>query len=170
MKVIVNDANILIDLVELKLLPHFFALEFDFLTTELVLAELFEEQYQSLLPYINNGTLIVHEMTGDDLTEIYFLQTSKPSLSEQDCSAFYQARKNTATLLTSDNTLRAFAKEAQLDVHGHLWVFDRMIEADTITGSRACEKLLELCKTINPKLGLPKDECARRMELWKKNK
>jgi predicted nucleic acid-binding protein len=155
-KVIVNDANILIDLVELKLLPHFFALEFEFLTTELVLAELFEEQYQSLLPYIDNGTLIVHEMTGDDLTEIYLIQASRPSLSEQDCSAFYQARKNTATLITSDNTLRAFAKAEQLEVHGHLWVFDRMVEANTITGSRACEKLSELCDIINPKLGLPK--------------
>jgi len=31
-----------------------------------------------------------------------------------DCSAFYQARKNTATLITSYNTLRAFAKEQQL--------------------------------------------------------
>jgi hypothetical protein len=88
----------LIDLVELKLLPHFFALEFEFLTTELVLAELFEEQYQSLLPYIDNGKLIVHEMTGDDLTQIYLIQAFKPTLSEQCCSAFYQARQHTATL------------------------------------------------------------------------
>lgn len=168
MKVIVNDANILIDLVELKLLPHFFALEFDFLTTELVLAELFEEQYQALFPYIDNGTLIVHEMTGEDLIEIYLIQASKPSLSEQDCSAFYQARQHAATLITSDNTLRAFAKEQELEVHGHLWVFDCMVAANTITGTRACEKLSELCETINPKLGLPKGECARRIKLWKK--
>jgi predicted nucleic acid-binding protein len=167
-KVIVNDANILIDLVELKLLPHFFALEFEFLTTELVLAELFEEQYQSLLPYIDNGTLIVHEMTGEDLMEIYLIQASKPSLSEQDCSAFYQARQHAATLITSDNTLRTFAKEQELEVHGHLWVFDCMVAANTITGTRACEKLSELCETINPKLGLPKGECARRIKLWKK--
>lgn len=168
MKVIVNDANILIDLVELKLLPHFFALEFEFLTTELVLAELFEEQYQSLLPYIDNGTLIVHEMTSEDLMEIYLIQASKPSLSEQDCSAFYQARQHAATLITSDNTLRTFAKEQELEVHGHLWVFDCMVAANTITGTRACEKLSELCETINPKLGLPKGECARRIKLWKK--
>lgn len=167
MNVIVNDANILIDLVDLKLLPHFFALKFEFLTTELVLAELFEEQYQSLLPYIDNGQLTVHEMTGDDLTEIYLIQASKPVLSEQDCSAFYQARQHTATLITSDNKLRAFAKEQQLEVHGHLWVFDRMVAAATITGTRAREKLSELSETINPKLGLPKAECARRIKLWK---
>ncbi len=144
-------------------MPHFFTLEFEFLTTELVLAELFEEQFQSLLPYIDNGQLIVHEMTGDDLTEIFLIQASKPTLSEQDCSALYQARKNTATLITSDNKLRAFAKEQQMEVHGHLWLFDRMVEADTLTGSRACEKLTELCEIINPKLGLPKSECSKRI-------
>ncbi len=36
MKVIVNDANILIDLVELELLDQFFKLEFTFVTTALV--------------------------------------------------------------------------------------------------------------------------------------
>jgi hypothetical protein len=43
MRIIVNDANILIDLVELQLLPQFFALEFEFYTTTLILEELLEE-------------------------------------------------------------------------------------------------------------------------------
>jgi len=42
--IIVNDANILIDLVELKILPYFFKLEFEFRTTELIMDELLEEQ------------------------------------------------------------------------------------------------------------------------------
>lgn len=71
-------------------------------------------------------------------------------------------------LITSDNTLRAFVKEQQLEVYGHLWVFDRMMETETITGSRACEKLSELCEIINPKLGLPKAECAKRIKLLSK--
>lgn len=121
MRVIVNDANILIDLVELKLLPHFFTLEFEFLTTELVLAELLRSNTSPCSSTSANGQLIVYEMTGDDLTEICLIQASKPTLSEQDCSAFYQAR-HLATLITSNNTLRAFAKEQQLEVHGHLWV------------------------------------------------
>lgn len=53
-----------------------------------------------------------------------------------------------------------------MEVHGHLWLFDRMVEADTITGSRACEKLKELCEIINPKLGLPKSECSKRISKW----
>lgn len=166
MKVIVNDANILIDLVDLGLLPHFFALNFEFLTTSLVVNELFEEQQEALLPYIDNGTLIVQEFTEDDLLEIFSLQLSRPTLSEQDCSAFYQATKKKGTLITSDNALRKFAKDENLEVHGHLWVFDRMVEASTITGARASEKLNELCDTVNPKLGLPKNECNKRYLKW----
>ncbi|MBN2522843.1 MAG: hypothetical protein JXB24_06190 [Bacteroidales bacterium] len=166
MKEIVNDANILIDLVELQLLPHFFALEFEFLTTDLVLDELFEEQYQSLLPYIDSDKLIVYEMTGNDLDEILLIKASNPALSEQDCSAFYQAKINAATLVTGDNILRRFAEVNKLEVHGHLWIFDCMVEARTITRIRACEKLTELCDIVNPKLGLPKSECAKRMKRW----
>ena len=58
MKLIVNDANILIDLVDLKLLPHFFQIECEFHTAELILEELLDEQQEALLPYIETGKLI----------------------------------------------------------------------------------------------------------------
>jgi len=89
----VNDANILIDRVDLKLLPHFFQIECEFHTTELILAELLDEQQEALLPYIETGKLIV-DIISEDLVEIYTIRISKPALSEQDCSAFYQALKN----------------------------------------------------------------------------
>lgn len=166
MKIIVNDANILIDLVELKLLPHFFALEFEFLTTDLVFNELLQEQQDSLSPYIDNGSLQVQELDAEDLIEIAVIQTTKPQLSEQDCSAFYQAMKNTAALITSDNILRKFAKAQEMEVYGHLWVFDCMVRRGAISKARACEKLTELCEVVNPKLGLPKAECTKRIKLW----
>lgn len=164
MKVIVNDANILIDLVELDILSSFFRLKFEFLTTSLILEELFPDQQAALQPYIDRKTLEVQDMSADDLVEISKIQQQKSSLSEQDCSAFYQAKKNSATLITSDNTLRKYAKQKQMEVHGHLWVFERMVQAKTISGTRACEKLEELCEKVNPKLGLPESECKKRIK------
>ena len=168
MKTIVNDANILIDLVDLALLPNFFSLKFEFLTTELVLNELYEDQYGCLLPYIENESLAKLELTEEDLLEITSIQAARPNLSEQDCSAFHQAWKNNAILITSDNTLKKFAKKKGLEVHGHLWIFDRMVKAQTITGARAYQKLEELCNNVNPKLGLPKSECEKLIKLWSK--
>jgi len=118
MIIVVNDANILIDLVKLRMLPHFFALGFTFCTTDLVLFE------QELAPYIDQGNLDVIEITNEQFLEIIQITSAVPTLSEQDCSAFYQARELNAMLLTSDNKLRKFAKESDLQVHGHLWVFD----------------------------------------------
>ena len=91
MKIIVNDANILIDLVELQLLPNFFALEFEFYTTSLAFEELEEDQQSTLQTYIDSGNLLVREMTYEQLAEINSIQKTKPALSLQDCSAFYQA-------------------------------------------------------------------------------
>ena len=168
MKVIVNDANILIDLVDLKLLPHFFQIECEFHTTELILEEFLEEQKEALLPYIETGKLIIDLIREEDLGEIYTIRMTKPALSEQDCSAFYQARKDNAALITSDNALRKFAKNEDIEVHGHLWVFDHLVDNNIIGGERAVEKLNELCEVINPKLGLPKNECQMRIRKWKK--
>ena len=104
MIIIVNDANILIDLVELKILHWFFQLEFEFHTTNLILEELFVEQKEALFPYIETGSLIVDDITEEDLIEILKIRDTKPSLSEQDCSTFYKAQQYSAIIITSDNT------------------------------------------------------------------
>ena len=166
MKIIVNDANILIDLVELRLLHYFFRLKFEFHTTELVLAELFDDQYSALEPYIVTGYLIVDEITTDDLSMIIQIQNTKPALSEQDCSALYQAQKSDAILITSDNTLRRYATSNNVEVHGHLWIFDHLVRENIFCGSKAVEKLTELRTTVNPKLGLPEIECQKRISYW----
>ena len=169
MKIVVNDANILIDLVELKILHWFFKLEFEFHTTIFILDELFVEQKEALLPYIETGSLIVDDITEEDLIEIFKIRNTKPSLSEQDCSAFYKAQKHSAILITSDNTLRKFAQENNVEVHGHLWVFDNLVNNKILMGITAIEKLKELCNVINPKLGLPNGECLKRINLWSKS-
>lgn len=133
MIVVVNDANVLIDLVELRLLPHFFDLKMEFHCTSLILEELFEEQVEALMPYIETGRLLLDEHTVQELEEILAIGIQKPSLSEQGCSALCKARSLNATLLTSDNTLRKFAKAEAVDVHGHFWIFDRMVEAQSIS-------------------------------------
>jgi len=167
-RIIVNDANILIDLIKLRLLSDFFRLEFQFYVTNMVWSELIPSQTEALAPYIDKGTLQVYEVTSEDLGTITNLTNQYPRLSNKDCSALHLASELNALLITSDKQLRITAQSISLEVHGHLWVLDCMVEANTITGTRACEKLSELCDTINPKLGLPEGECARRIKLWKK--
>jgi|SRR5690606_10807306 len=168
MRIIVNDANILIDLVELQLLPQFFALKFEFFTTTLILEELLDEQRVQLETYITQEILKAEEMSTKDLEAIKTIEKSKPKLSQQDCSAYHQATSKQGTLVTSDNVLRKFAIATNIDVHGHLWLFDQMVDQNTLMPITASQKLMELCDTINTQLKLPKVECDQRHEVWNK--
>jgi predicted nucleic acid-binding protein len=167
MKVVVNDANILIDLVKLQLLPHFFALAWEFHTTSLVLDELYDSQQEAYAAYIDNKRLTIDDLDGDELSVLLDFRTEKPQLSEQDCSAVLLSMKTDGLLISSDKNLREFAKAKGLEVHGHLWLFDQMVDSNTITPLRAAEKLDELKHFVNPRLHLPEVECQKRINLWK---
>lgn len=167
MKIVVNDANILIDLVKLQLLPHFFALAWEIHTTSLVLDELYDNQQEAFSVYINNKRLIIDDLDGDELSGLLDFRLEKPQLSEQDCSTILLSMKTNGLLITSDKNLKEFARCKGLEVHGHLWLFDQMVDANTITPLHAAEKLEELKYWVNPRLQLPEKEYQRRISLWK---
>jgi predicted nucleic acid-binding protein len=168
MIIVVNDANILIDLVKLELLPHFFAMELKFYTTDLILNELHDWQVLEYEHYINIHKLTIMNLTDNELSEVQKLQTEKRQLSEQDCSAIVCAQKVEGTIITSDKNLRNFATSKTLTVVGHLWMFDKMIEQCTITPVQAIYKLKELIEQVNPRLNLPEAECKSRISNWKR--
>ena len=168
MKVVVNDANILIDLVKLQLLPHFFGLGWEYHTTSLIFDELYEDQQEAFAPYQDKGVFIVADLDAKELGKVLELQIEKPQLSEQDCSALFYTMKTSGILLSSDKNLRDFAENKKVDVHGHLWIFDVMVAQKCISPTRAAEKLEELINVINPKLRLPDHECKRRIGFWGK--
>ena len=166
MIVVVNDANILIDLIKLQLVEVFFQMDWEFHSTNLIIEnELYDEQKEQLQPYIENGKLIIQELDVEDMLNIMTIQAQKPQLSDKDCSALHCAQKLDGLLITSDNTLRKFAKIKKVEVHGHLWVFDALLQHRCITPQTAISKLTEL-NTINAKLNLPKKECEARIEKW----
>ena len=71
-----------------------------------------------------------------------------------------------AILLTSDKELRKFSEKRSIEVHGHLWVFDQMVENNILTPNTASEKLDELSTEINKRVYLPIKECESRKKKW----
>lgn len=166
MRIIVNDANILIDLVELGLLQQFFSLPFEFQTTGSIFDELYEHQQMEFELFIRQERLTIVEFTENELTSINALNLKKPALSIQDCSAFFQAHRTEGILITGDNTLKKFAKTNHVEAYGHLWVLDRLFEAGILSGPEASVFLTNLTDRINPRLGLPDTECQKRHAAW----
>jgi predicted nucleic acid-binding protein len=161
---LVNDANILIDLLKINLLDTFFKLEFDFQVTDMVFAEIREENLADLKRCIDLNLLTMQGFTFEDLLQIQLIEDNNPVLSIADCSCLFLAEKFSATLLTGDGALRRIAEQQNIPVHGILWVLDELIARGLLAKTEAHDKLLQL-KELNPRL--PDHECRKRLKAWK---
>lgn len=152
MRVIINDANILIDLVHLDLMDEFIQLEMELKTTDFVYEELNEDQKDVINGFINSGDieLIVTE-EDEDFTSIANILENSSGLSFEDCSVWHYANKLDGILLSGDGRLRKQAVANGIPVKGILYVFDQLLLKELITFDYAIEKLEELYE-INPRL------------------
>ena len=119
---LVNDANILIDLLKIDLLDTFFQLEFDFQVTDMVFAEIQEDNVAELHRFIDRQLLTKQGFSFEELLKIQLIEVNNPALSIADCSCLYLAEKLSGTLLTGDGALRRIAEQHNIPVHGILWV------------------------------------------------
>lgn len=166
-KVVVNDTNVFIDLLEVGLLNEFFDLPWEVHTTDFVMYELQREgQKEQVAHFSAKHKLHVADFTIDEMTDIYDLHDQhegSTNVSITDCSVWYYAKNKGYTLLTGDRKLRKTAIFDGVEVRGILYVFDSLVLEQVITKSLAAEKL-SLLKTINPRL--PKDEVESRIREW----
>jgi predicted nucleic acid-binding protein len=143
MKIAITDACIFIDLIELRLTSQFFSLPIEIHTSLDVYNELNPEQQELLKAYQSIGKLIVHNITQEEKIQIQN-QVFPRSLSEVDKSVIFLAAKHKAILISSDKTVRSYAKARSIEYHGMLWVFDILIEAGLISRPDAVDKIQKL--------------------------
>lgn len=163
MIVLVSDASILIDLLKVVLLDHFFRLPCHFHVTDLAAAEVLEENVHELNQYVVDGVLLKRSFSFEEMLEIRSVQNKHPGLSLVDCSCVFLAEKLSATLLTGDAALRRAAEQNGILVHGMLWVFRKLVGQSIMSKSLARNKLTRLME-INPRL--PRKECHNILNLW----
>ena len=164
MILLVNDANIFIDLLKINLLSDFFQLPYEFHITDMVAAEVHEENRDELAACFDEGSLHKKTFQYEELMEIQLIQVKYQRLSVPDCSCLFHAQKTAGRLLTGDAALRRSAEQNNIKVHGILWVFDQLVEHQLISPLKAHDKLDRLSKT-NPRL--PANECKKRLKKWK---
>jgi rRNA-processing protein FCF1 len=167
LKIAVTDANIFIDLFDVGLIDTFFNLNLEIHTTEAVFYELYLEQQEVLNTFRYVGKLVVHNLQEQDFIEIYNENYPK-SLSEADKSVLHVANRLNACVLSSDKTVRNYAKNKKIEFHGMLWLFDQFVETCSLSTADAGNKLKALvCSNFlyrnNRKLV---DEIEKRIEIW----
>ena len=165
MKIVINDANILIDLAKLDLLDVFSKLPFDLYTTDFVYEELNEEQKSPVSVLHKNGYLkIIETEETIDFQNITRLLESSSGLSFEDCSVWYYSQKLSGTLLTGDGKLRKQVSKQGIEVRGIIYVFDELVKESLLDFPIAIEKIKQLFQLNNR---LPKKEIDKRIENWK---
>lgn len=161
----INDANLLIDLCEVQLIPAFFSLPLVFHTTQLIMSELEEGQAAQLQPYIQNGALYVRHLSREEIESLDTLSPHSRKLSRQDLSLYFYARElGECMILTGDNRLRQEAQRQGFEVHGILWVFEQLVHHQLLKATDAAIALQNLM-LINA--WLPMRECGELLERWK---
>ena len=166
--VVVSDTNIFIDLIESNLFECFLDLPWEIHTTDFVIEELKKESQRSTVEnFIKSGEIIVKSFSAKEMEELVdfkISQRTKSNVSIQDCSVWLYAQKNTYTLLTGDEKLKRVASDSGVDVHGVIFVIDKLVESLTIRRTAAVEALVKL-KETNPRL--PRCYIEERINKWK---
>lgn len=163
--IVFKDASIIIDLLKLKLFPKMLQLPFKFYTTDFIVNEIVDKEQKILLDvFIEMNTITIIESDSEDLDEISDIFNAVRKLSFADSSIIYFSQKMKAVIFTSDGLLRKIALDKKIEVHGILWIFEKLIEYHIITKNIARKKLTELLQ-INSYL--PKEECEKYLKKWK---
>lgn len=159
MKLLINDANILIDIVKLELVEAFLSLDFDLHTTDFVFAELEDYQQESLK---SEHLGIIKTENQEDFEEIIGLLNNK-GLSFEDCSVWHYAKKLNGTLVTGDGILRKKVTHAGIVVKGIIYILEEIKNQNKLSIDVCILKLNKL-KNINNRL--PKHEIDIRIIDW----
>ncbi|MFV2045433.1 MAG: type II toxin-antitoxin system VapC family toxin [Anaerolineales bacterium] len=154
----VTDANIWIDLVNAGLARQVFELGEPLITPDFVLEEL-RGDADELLGF---GLEIV-SLDGSQIEELRELVGNYVRCSTPDLASLVVAREKRLILLTGDGALRDAAEELCVEVHGVLWVLDRLVGTELIAQSEA---RVGLERIIAEGAFLPPIEVQRRLVRW----
>jgi predicted nucleic acid-binding protein len=162
MRIAITDANVFIDLFEIRWLEHLFHLPLEIVTTLEVFNELNTNQQQSLSQWQMSGQLRIVEILLSEHPKVLEIGDSR-RLSFTDRTVLYIALRDKLMVLTGDNIIRKNAEKLGLEVHGLLWIFDSLVENQAVPPIEAARALQALLR-IND--WLPIDECIKRLEKW----
>ncbi len=164
MRIIINDANILIDLVHLDLMNEFIQLDLELKTTDFVFEELNEDQKVIIEEYINSEHIeLITTEEEEDFESITAILENSSGLSFEDCSVWHYANKLNGILLSGDGKLRKQAIANGISVKGILYIFDQLLANELISFDYAIKKLEQLYE-INPRL--PINSKNERIASW----
>ncbi len=143
-KLLISDANIIIDIVAGELVDAMFSLNYEFGTPDILYAEELELQHSNIL----NAGLKLFELSPEsiDVANSYYQNNTAIRVSANDCLALSLAQQEECALLTGDSKLKQLAIVEGITVHGTLWLVDTMYNnslINVVDAENAYKKMLD---------------------------
>ncbi len=148
-----------------ELLEAMFQLNYEFATPDILYTEELEEQHS----HLTEMGLKTLSLSGESVIRVSAL-TQKyhtTGVSSNDLFSFALAEQETAPLLTGDQKLKQVCFEENIEVHGTLWLVDKMI-GETLVTVEQVESAYK--KMIDDGSRLPQNMINEQIKSYKKNK
>jgi predicted nucleic acid-binding protein len=159
-RIYISDTNIWIDFRHAGLLNELFLLPFTLCCTNFVLHELNDFDHEALL----GQGLKIEDLDGEAVERLFLLNIEHNNSSLADVSCYLLAKDTGYPLLTGDGQLRRQAQRDGLQIHGALWLLDRLVEHQIISTEQAAVGLEVM---LNSGARLPPSECNARVFKWR---
>jgi predicted nucleic acid-binding protein len=134
-KLLISDANILIDMTAGGVLREIFSLDYEFAVPDVLYHEELSEQHPEL-PGLGLSILELGEAAIIDTAELG-VKHARTGISNNDCLALALARQEACPLLTGDNALRQVSILEEVEVRGTIWLIGELLDAGVIDVDRA---------------------------------
>lgn len=133
MTILVSDANIFIDMDVADLTRQMFRLDESFATPDVLYQEELAEQH-SELPGLG---LQIERLTATAISDVERMVILHQQNSVNDLMALALAKERQWPLLSGDRRLREAAVIERVEIHGTLWLVERLVTTKTISLSQA---------------------------------
>lgn len=137
---VVQDACILLDLLDLQLLEAFFCLDLHVLTTQFVIDEIKRPDQRARVQFFIDKRVLEVDET-EALMDVLKLKSSFKALSVADCSVLEVAIRLKATILSADGGLRKIAKRENCIIHGTIWILEELCRNNHLSKEATIEHL-----------------------------
>jgi hypothetical protein len=161
MSFLVSDTSVIIDLDRGNLLEPAFAIDDEFVVPDLLFERELDGEFGARLRRLG---IQIESLDGAEVVHATRVGRADRRLSVADSFAFALAHSRQWTLLTGDGALRALAEGEGLEVHGMLWIVDRIEVAGLCDHSTLHASLTKTA--AHPRCRLPRREVDQRLRRY----
>lgn len=162
-KLIISDANIIIDIIAGELVDVMFQLDYTFGTPDI----LFEKELKQQHPEIILAGLQVLELNAETVAyaSSVFNADASDRVSLMDCVALALAKQENCTLLTGDARLRMHAEADSIEVKGTIWLMQQLFDNKLIDANKADMAYRNM---LNDGSRLPEKEITKQLKAFRR--